>query len=100
MEEIRKGLGKRIRFLRKSGAMTQEQLAEKAGLCYKYIGEIERGEVNPSLKSMLEVASALNVNIQSLFPDGDDILPKITHKELKVLKEATSILSKAFENIK
>lgn len=99
MDEIRKGLGKRIRFLRKSGEMTQERLAERAGLCYKYIGEIERGEVNPSLKSMLEVATALGVNIQSLFPSEDDILPKISHKELKTLKEAVAILNKTFESI-
>lgn len=96
---MRIGLGKRIRFLRKSQGMTQEKLAAKAGLCYKYIGEIERGEVNPSLKSMMEVASALGVNIQNLFPAEDDILPKMTHKELKTLKEAIAILSKTFETI-
>ncbi len=99
MEEIRKGLGKRIRFLRKSERLTQEQLAEKAGLCYKYIGEIERGEVNPSLKSMVEVAAALGVNIQNLFPTEEDILPNISHKELKTIKEAITILNKTFEKI-
>ncbi len=99
MEAIRQGLGKRIRFLRKSEKLTQEQLAEKAGLCYKYIGEIERGEVNPSLKSMVEVATALGVNLQSLFPTEDDILPKISHKELKTIKEAVTILSRTFEKV-
>ncbi|MBI4680030.1 MAG: helix-turn-helix transcriptional regulator [Nitrospirae bacterium] len=32
-------------------AFTQEELGEKAGLSYKFVGEIERGEVNPSLDS-------------------------------------------------
>ncbi|RJP57213.1 MAG: XRE family transcriptional regulator [Deltaproteobacteria bacterium] len=35
MEKIRKALGQRIRTLRKAKNLTQEELAEKAGLSYK-----------------------------------------------------------------
>ena len=45
MDDIRKGLGKRIRFLRESKGLTQEVLGEKAELSYKFVGEVERGEV-------------------------------------------------------
>jgi transcriptional regulator with XRE-family HTH domain len=41
-------LGKRIRALRKQKGMSQEQLAEQVGMSGKYLGEIERGQVNCS----------------------------------------------------
>jgi len=80
-----------------SGVGKEDTISQK--IRYKYIGEIERGEVNPSLKSIVEVAAALGVNIQSLFPTEEDILPNISHKELKTIKEAITILNKTFEKI-
>ncbi|MBI4378760.1 MAG: helix-turn-helix domain-containing protein [Nitrospinae bacterium] len=38
--------------MRKSRGFTQEELGEKAGLSYKFIGELERGEENVSLDSL------------------------------------------------
>lgn len=42
--------GERIRELRKQKGMTQEQLADKAKLHNTYIGTVERGEKNMSIK--------------------------------------------------
>lgn len=39
--------------------LSQEQLAERAGLSAKYLGRIERGEVNASLDTLERVVSAL-----------------------------------------
>ena len=44
--------------------MTQEQLGEKAGVDYKYLGGIERGERNPSAENLAKIAKALGVKIQ------------------------------------
>ncbi len=46
--------------------LTQEQLAYKSGLSCKYVGRIESGRVNPSLKTMLKISEALGVNITDL----------------------------------
>ena len=43
-------LGQRIREARKNKELTQEQLAEIAGIGLMYLGEIERGQKMPSLK--------------------------------------------------
>lgn len=46
--------------------MSQEELAEKADLSYKYVGEVERGMVNVSLDSLMRIARALRVKLRDL----------------------------------
>jgi transcriptional regulator with XRE-family HTH domain len=54
-------LGQRVRHLRHAGGMTQETLAEAAGFHWSYVGQIERGERNPTYKNLLRVARGLGV---------------------------------------
>lgn len=63
-------VGKRIRSLREAKGVSQEGLAEKSGLHRTYIGGVERGLRNPSLKSLARMAKALGVGIGQLF-DGE-----------------------------
>ena len=58
--------GNRVRELRKKQGISQEELAYKAGLHRTYIGTIERGEQNVSLKNIEKLADALNVDIKEL----------------------------------
>lgn len=58
---IRAQVGQRLKELRDSYRITQEQLAERAGRSYKFIGEIERGKANPSLDVIYDLAKALNI---------------------------------------
>ena len=46
--------------------MSQEKLAEKADLSYKYVGEVERGCVNISLDSLVRIAKALKIMVRDL----------------------------------
>lgn len=65
--DILKQFGERVRDLRKAQGLSQEELAEKADLHYTYIGGVERGERNLSLKSIERIASALKIEIRELF---------------------------------
>lgn len=65
--DILKQFGKQVRDLRKAQGLSQEELAEKADLHYTYIGGVERGERNLSLKSIEKIASALRIDIRELF---------------------------------
>jgi transcriptional regulator with XRE-family HTH domain len=47
--------------------LSQEQLAEKAGLHSTYIGQLERGEKNATLESVEKVARALDLPFEVLF---------------------------------
>lgn len=62
-----KRFGKRIRELRTAQGYTLETLADKAGIHWTYLGGIERGIRNPSLKNIEKIAKALKVPINELF---------------------------------
>lgn len=60
-------LGRRIRSLRNDKGWTQQELGDNAGVNYKFIGEIERGQQNPSLNILLKISAALQVDLNDLF---------------------------------
>jgi len=49
--------------------LTQEKLAEKADLHHNFIGEVERGNMETSVGSLLKIARALNATIVDLVKD-------------------------------
>lgn len=56
-----------IEKLRKEKGMTQEELAEKAGLHRAYFWDIENGR-NISIKTAYKIARALNVKVREIIP--------------------------------
>jgi transcriptional regulator with XRE-family HTH domain len=67
MNPILKSVGMRIRVLRKARGMSQEKLAERAGLHFTYVGGVERGERNISVKNLWKIARGLKVEMSDLF---------------------------------
>lgn len=61
--------GRRVKQLRKDRNLTQEDLAFKIGVDRSYMGFIERGEKNPTLKNIDKLAKAFGIKISILF-DG------------------------------
>ena len=59
--------GKRVRALRDLQAITQDELAHKAGLDRSYVGQIERGEKNITIRNIYKLAAALKVSVKDLF---------------------------------
>jgi len=68
---LHKKFGARIRYLRLKLGLSQEELAAVCGLDRTYVGGIERGERNPSLKNIYLIASALRVPVSVLFDDSE-----------------------------
>jgi len=62
-----KTVGKNIRRLRKDRGVTQEQLADEAGMAMRYLSGVERGEENPTLRFLAKIADALDVSLPDLF---------------------------------
>lgn len=59
--------GANIRRMRLKKVLSQPALARKARLSPNYIGTLERGLQNPSLKTMERLAKALGCEIPTLF---------------------------------
>ena len=64
--KYRRIVGEKIRVFRKRADLTQEKLAEKADLHHNFIGEVERGNMDISLGSLVQIAKALNVHVRDL----------------------------------
>lgn len=65
--DIRKRFGANVRRARRAQDMTQEDLADRAGIHRTYLSGLERdGDKNPSLAVVGRIAAALNVTVGSL----------------------------------
>ena len=60
--------GRRIRAFRKLKGYTQESFAKDLGVSVSVLGEIERGNREPSKEFLEDVAKSLNVSIDELSP--------------------------------
>jgi transcriptional regulator with XRE-family HTH domain len=58
-----------VRAIRQAKGLTQEQVAERAGVSAKHLGEIERGDGNPSLRVMLRLSRAIDLDLATLVGD-------------------------------
>ena len=67
MKAIGAKFGQRVRELREAKHLSQEDLAFRAGVHRTYLGGIERGERNPSLRNIAALAKALGVKLPDLF---------------------------------
>lgn len=109
MNEFTTKVGGKIRLLRKNQGLSQELLAEKSDITAKYLGQIERGEVNASVKSLNKIAIALNIPLAEFFSftsikestslkyllisEINTSLEKMNEKTLEKTKEIIKILS-------
>ena len=64
-----KHFGNNLKSLRTARSWTQDHLGELADLNPKYLGEMERGERNPSLDVLWRLARALGVDAAELVGD-------------------------------
>lgn len=67
--DIRRTLGQTVRAIRRRAYLSQEELANRAGLDRTYIGGIERGKRNPTITSLYTIADALEVSLHDLFKE-------------------------------
>lgn len=105
MADMKKELGQRIRSLRTSRRLTQDELAEKAELSPKHLGKIERGSVNVSIDCVASIAKALNMpvrdileaeherNREELLAELTAYLPELSLKDMQIVYRLVKTLS-------
>lgn len=70
-EKLNTALGRRLAEVRKSKGFTQEQLAYASGIDRSYVGKIERGQVNLTVRKLYILADCLNCHPRELLPNID-----------------------------
>ncbi len=86
MTDVLEKVGKHIKELRVEKALSQQALAELAGISYKYLGEIERGQVNLSVEILVKIARSLQMN-------PGDLLNDIIDDETRTISKIKSLFA-------
>ena len=81
-------LGQLIYQLRKERKISQEDLAGEAGIDRTRMGEIERGEANPTIGTLNKVAKALGQTLGSLIVEAEEFSSNTTKKLVPVINPA------------
>lgn len=70
MSDIKIRFGKRLRKFRRNKDLTQEKLAELAGISVDFVSLIERGLSSPSFDTIQKLADILDVKFEAFFTEG------------------------------
>ena len=102
--EVRELFGRKLRYLRKERGWTQEALAEQADLTAKYIGQLERCEVCPSLAVLDRLARGLDLPLHELVrlpapgaKSREVLHGELSNEEVKAVRTAVDILHRVFD---
>ena len=103
-------IGRRVRKLREERHLTQEALAEAAGVSVPYVSHIERGIKKPSLGTLLRLSAVLGVTVDTLlrgnqpaeanafYSDVQELLDDCSQKERKVLLEIAAAVKQVLRD--
>ncbi len=61
-------LGKAIRSFREERGYSQDKFAFEVNLGRSYYGSLERGEINPSILTLIKITRALDVELSVVIP--------------------------------
>lgn len=64
--EAKKAIGRKIRVLREAIGLSQDKLAEKAGITYQYVSAVENGKENFTIGILESVAKSLGTDVPTL----------------------------------
>jgi len=95
MRSIYQRIGAQIRVFRKKAGITQEEIAEKAGITPEHFNRIERARQDPSIKTLCRIAEILDTDVCSFFiPEVSEEILDVTSVPLRELIQLLSGRSK------
>lgn len=66
--DVLEKFGQKMQKVRREAGISQEELAAKLAMHRTYIGMIERGERNPTIRTLYKISKALGVKSSELLP--------------------------------
>lgn len=76
--------GKRIRERRNGLNLSLRALGKQTGLSASFLAQVERGEANPSIISLQQIANALQVPIFYFFVDETKVRKRVVHRNQRI----------------
>lgn len=74
MKGISGPLGHVIRKHRMAAGLSQEMLAERSGLHWTYVSQVERGKRNISVEALRRIGSALDISASTLLSEAEYLI--------------------------
>ncbi len=84
MEQQRREIGERIRFLRIQSSFSQEKMADLLGISLNAFANIERGEANFRISILMAMSNIFNVSTDFILMCEDLISSKVTSRILRI----------------
>ena len=102
-----KSIGNKLFEYRKGQGLTQEQAAEKASVSARTYANIERGNVNMRVSTLLRICKALGITPDDLFTETPkalneqylDVMSALHNKDDRVQEGAYDILSAYLKSV-
>lgn len=73
-EALQARVGRAVCAIRKSKGLTQEEVANRAGIGWRHMQKIEAGQINTTLRTISNIAAVLGVDPSMLFHEADSSL--------------------------
>ena len=70
-EQINEQIGRKIKDLRNRNGLTQQELADRTELTKGFISQLERGQVSPSVVTLLDLIECLGSSPAEFFKEGE-----------------------------
>lgn len=84
-------IGKRIQLSRQNKGITQEKLAERAGISVVYLSKIENGRVYPTLETLSNLCTELDTELSAILSNTEVARKDYAHDRVLELFNACSI---------
>lgn len=90
---MKKAIGQRIRELRRSKDYSQENMAAELDITPGAYAKIERGETDPSVTRLIQIAGILEVDVASFFRES--VIPELNSLTESVTSQTPSTVTRA-----
>ena len=72
LEYVNENIGRKIRDLRNRNGLTQQELADRTELTKGFISQLERGQVSPSVLTLLDLIECLGTTASEFFKEAEE----------------------------
>lgn len=87
MEKIHIKVGRNLQRIRKSRGLSLDKVAELTGVSKAMLGQIERGESNPTVTTLWKIATGLHLSFSSLIEDDSPSVSVISLTDVTPVME-------------